>query len=795
MSTLVVDQPAEGVTRITLHRPERLNAMNATLVGELHDELGSIARDQVLSGRRPDGCGPRVLRGHRSLRVRKCAECATGAAGWRTRSPRRPTSRRWCRGCAALPQPVIAAVNGAAAGGGLALALASDVRIAGASARFNVAFVRLGISGCDIGVSWLLPRLIGASRAWELMLTGRIIDAEEADRIGLVLRVVPDEELMEAALDTAALIAANSPWGIRMTKEVMWSQLEVGSLQAGIDLENRTQVLSSMTGDMQEAVAAFLEKRPPRYGTGAAHREGLTETPRDSTRVRPPTRPGLATLEQLMGATDHSTRRTGASRWAVASVALVAAALCRVLSGGPNPARPRRIPPQSVQPAPNYTDVCAPLGGDTTSTCLRVTLDAIDTARQKEGVGPMALPANFAQLSVPEQLFVAIDAERVDRGLAPFPGLSAALDGDAQEGGRAAPSSPPGWAADYSEVNQEWIGAVDNGLDADYQWMYFDGPDSGVPQCSGAQTSGCWVDRQIVLNRFGSGHLVMGAGYDPSGDTTPAIEADRHWRQRWPWRRRRRPTPTRTPGSRRCRPWRRGRSSRSAPSRRPSRTPGSPIRPPTSNRLPTTRGSARRAGWTIRPPASTPCWRRSTTPMRSKASDPWCCRPTTATSACPTSCSSPSTSNGSTAAWRRSSGSPPPSTRNAQRGADDANDPPDPGRAYALDDAEWAGGSSNGLDAVYGWMYDDGYDSGNLDCVRRDASGCWGHRKGILDDFGSGANLVMGAAVDTSGDTHSGDNGGTSMAVTLAVAVAPVHTFTYRWSQVVATLPASGLPA
>ena len=106
---------------------------------------------------------------------------------------------------------MIAAVNGPAAGGGLALALASDIRIAGASARFNVAFVRLGLSGCDIGVSWLLPRLIGASRAWELMLTGRIIDADEADRIGLVLRVVPDDELQSAALETAALIAANAP--------------------------------------------------------------------------------------------------------------------------------------------------------------------------------------------------------------------------------------------------------------------------------------------------------------------------------------------------------------------------------------------------------------------------------------------------------------------------------------------------------------------------------------------------------------------------------------------------------
>ena len=126
---------------------------------------------------------------------------------------------------------------------------------------------------------------------------------------------------------------------------------------------------------------------------------------------------------------------------------------------------------------------------------------------------------------------------------------------------------------------------------------------------------------------------------------------------------------------------------------------------------------------------------------------------------------------------------------NAQRGADAANDPPDPGQAYVLDDAEWAGGSSNGLDADYGWMYDDGFASGNLDCLHRGASGCWGHRKGILDDFGS-ANLVMGAAVDTRGDTHKGDSGGTSMAVTLAVSDTPPRSFTYGWAQVLAAMPA-----
>ena len=139
------------------------------------------------------------------------------------------------------------------------------MRIAAASARFNVAFVRIGLSGCDIGVSWLLPRLVGASRAFELLLTGRLIDAAEADRIGLVTRVVADGAVVDSALETAELIVGNSPFGVRMTKEVMWSQLEIGSLQAGIDLENRTQVLSSFTGDLTEAMAAFLEKRPARF--------------------------------------------------------------------------------------------------------------------------------------------------------------------------------------------------------------------------------------------------------------------------------------------------------------------------------------------------------------------------------------------------------------------------------------------------------------------------------------------------------------------------------------------------
>jgi enoyl-CoA hydratase len=254
-----------GVRQLTLNRPDRLNAMNYALVSGLYDALDAAAADPTCRVIVLTGAGRGFCAG---------LDLTEGASPPATRPMNRPqvgmTVQKLIAGLVArmrsVPQPIIAAVNGAASGGGLALSLASDVRLAAASARFNVAFVRVGLSGCDIGVSWLLPRLIGASRAFELLLTGRLVDAAEADRIGLVTRVVPDGTVLDAALETAGLIVANSPFGVRMTKEVMWSQLEIGSLQAGIDLENRTQVLSSFTGDLEEAMAAFVEKRPPRFG-------------------------------------------------------------------------------------------------------------------------------------------------------------------------------------------------------------------------------------------------------------------------------------------------------------------------------------------------------------------------------------------------------------------------------------------------------------------------------------------------------------------------------------------------
>jgi len=254
----------EGITLLTLDRPSRLNAMSVELVADLHAALDQVAADRscrvaVITGAGRGFCAGLDLKGIGP-------NPASAGLG---RAPAGLTTQQHIATLVphlrSLRQPVIAAVNGPATGGGFALALASDVRIAATSARFGTSFVRLGLSGCDIGVSWMLPRLVGASRAFELMLTGRVFDSAEADRLGLLTRLVPDDELLDTALEKAAQIAANSPFGVAMTKEVMWSQLEIPSLQAGIDLENRTQLLAGSTEDAREAMAAFVEKRTPTF--------------------------------------------------------------------------------------------------------------------------------------------------------------------------------------------------------------------------------------------------------------------------------------------------------------------------------------------------------------------------------------------------------------------------------------------------------------------------------------------------------------------------------------------------
>ena len=254
--TIAVEYPAPGVTVIRLKRPEVLNAFTHDMVRELHEMLGAIADDSI--------CRAVVLTG-----TGRGFSAGLDLKGWGT-APRGVDKPRVERVSAnqehiadlvhrllALPQPVIAAVNGPAAGMGFSLVAACDLRIAAAGATFSAPFVKLGLSGCDIGLSWLLPRAVGTTRAFELLMTGRKIDADEAERIGLVLRVVPDDEIVDTAVAMATQIASNSPLGVQMTKQVMWANLGASSLDAAILLENRTQVLASLTGRLAEAAAEF----------------------------------------------------------------------------------------------------------------------------------------------------------------------------------------------------------------------------------------------------------------------------------------------------------------------------------------------------------------------------------------------------------------------------------------------------------------------------------------------------------------------------------------------------------
>lgn len=263
-SPVVLEKPRPGIAVLRLNRPERMNAMTAELVSELHRHLDELAVDPecrviVLTGNGRGFCAGLDLGGYGT--APHSADLGATQRGFATQK-HIATLVTHLR---SLPQPVIAAVNGAAAGGGLALVLASDVRIGAVSSKFNVAFVRIGFSACDIGTSWLLPRIVGVARAQELMLTGRIFDSAEAYRIGLLVDVVDDANLLDAAYAKADEIIRNTPFGIALTKEAMWTALEIPGLQSAIDLENRQQIMASHTDDAREAMTAFVEKRPPEF--------------------------------------------------------------------------------------------------------------------------------------------------------------------------------------------------------------------------------------------------------------------------------------------------------------------------------------------------------------------------------------------------------------------------------------------------------------------------------------------------------------------------------------------------
>lgn len=263
LATLTLEQRTDGIALLSLRRPERLNAISLRLVDDLHDVLDQLDRDLATRAVVLHGVGRAFCAGTDLKEGLDVWPEDVGPVQGRYRLQQR-VSELVVR-LREIPQPVIAAVHGAAAGGGLSLACAADVRIADVTARFNAAFTRIGLSGGDLGASWFLPRLVGMSHAAEIMYTGRFVDAEQALAVGLVSRVVAEGQHVPTAIELATEMLVNPPLSIRMTKELLNASLDAPSLRQTLELENRTQILCTLTGDFDEGAAAFTERREPRF--------------------------------------------------------------------------------------------------------------------------------------------------------------------------------------------------------------------------------------------------------------------------------------------------------------------------------------------------------------------------------------------------------------------------------------------------------------------------------------------------------------------------------------------------
>ena len=264
MSLVIVEKVRPGISVVRMNRPDRLNAMSFGLMTALVDAFKEVAADNtchvtILTGEGRGFCSgldledPGEIPGINDLPMSRI-----GVVAMTHFSQIVPVMR-------AIPQPIIAAINGCAYGGGLCLSLGADIRIAEESVVFNSTGIVNGLTSTELGASYLLPRLIGASRSNEILLTGRKVDALEAERIGLVSRLVADGDALATAIEMAEQMCELSPFGLAMTKQVCWANLETNSLTAAIDLEDRNQLLLGATENLIECISARKEGRKPVY--------------------------------------------------------------------------------------------------------------------------------------------------------------------------------------------------------------------------------------------------------------------------------------------------------------------------------------------------------------------------------------------------------------------------------------------------------------------------------------------------------------------------------------------------
>lgn len=257
--TIIVEREGK-VDWLTLNRPHALNAINTQMVTDLRDYFGGLTAERAVRIIVMRGSGRSFCAGLDIKEFSKTSEQPfSGGMGLQSYLSDVYAMMRRC------PQPIISLVQGAACGGGFSFALASDIRIAGESAKMNAAYIKVGLSACDMGASYFLPRLVGTSVSSELLLTGRFINAERCLQIGLVSEIVPDSKLPDAANTYIEEMLETSPMGLRLTKEGINIAIDSPSLDAAIAIENRNQLLCIRTADANEGLTAFVEKRRPVY--------------------------------------------------------------------------------------------------------------------------------------------------------------------------------------------------------------------------------------------------------------------------------------------------------------------------------------------------------------------------------------------------------------------------------------------------------------------------------------------------------------------------------------------------
>lgn len=263
---ILIDEPAEGVKRLTLNRPDAMNAFTNAMYLEFIDILNNIKFDPDVRAVILTGAGRGFCTGH-DLRDKEPPSWIKEGVGkaYYTKYAMEVIGSlsKLLRN---LPQPVICGVNGTVAGMGYALPLAADLAIAGQSAKFINA-IHNAATGAELGMSYLLPRAVGAQKAAEILYTARRVSAEEAAEIGLVLKTVPDEQLQDECLALAKDIAVNVPMGIWVTKQSLWHNMNAGSLEQAMEFETRGVFMAQSTEDAKEKRTAFLEKRDPKFSS------------------------------------------------------------------------------------------------------------------------------------------------------------------------------------------------------------------------------------------------------------------------------------------------------------------------------------------------------------------------------------------------------------------------------------------------------------------------------------------------------------------------------------------------